>query len=115
MSDRELLELAAKAAQVSVVSRHDDKLWVDYRGVGVRAWSPLTDDGDAFRLAVKLGIRFEQVVGKDSPFKEGHALASYMLPDAIREEHYVTNREDAFAASREVIVRAAAEIGRGMG
>jgi hypothetical protein len=45
MTDRELLELAARAAGV--------KFQVNWYGVD---WSPLEDDGDALRLAVKLKI-----------------------------------------------------------
>ena len=55
MTDKELLELAAKAAGYEArwfgdVFCRDTKLepypW--------RGWNPLTDDGDALRLAVKL-------------------------------------------------------------
>ena len=62
-TDRELLELAAKAAGLAV-------LWPVMRAGAAPVailedsivntvptfWSPLTDDGDALRLAVKLGI-----------------------------------------------------------
>jgi hypothetical protein len=51
--DRELLELAAKAAGIKTsLHKETDSLWID----GPRVWNPLTDDGDALRLAVKLGI-----------------------------------------------------------
>ena len=48
MTDRELLEAAAKAAG-----------YVHYHpGDGFyQTWNPLTDDGDALRLAVKLGLQ----------------------------------------------------------
>ena len=51
-TDRELLELAAKAAGWNISEtpfgqwRRDEKYW----------WDPLTDDGDALRLAVKLRL-----------------------------------------------------------
>ena len=58
MTDRELLEKAARAAgykwrwYVAPVGQlfqiHDGFLW--------NYWSPLTDDGDALRLAVRLNI-----------------------------------------------------------
>ena len=46
MTDRELLELAAKAEgrEIKFVERF------------IACWNPLTDDGDAFRLAVKLDL-----------------------------------------------------------
>lgn len=70
MDDKELLELAAKAAgiegqfsedwHVSFGERVNDKtwgitFWVPLSG-GTACWNPLTDDGDALRLAHKLGL-----------------------------------------------------------
>lgn len=57
MIDKELLEYAAKAAGINLVDSYWDK---DLNGVwlheGLTFWSPLTDDGDALRLAAKLGL-----------------------------------------------------------
>ena len=65
-SDRELLELAAKAAGLHIKGHQ-----VDYNDtfthlvVGAKftkqkdKWNPLTDDGDALRLAVKLNMRID--------------------------------------------------------
>jgi hypothetical protein len=58
MNDRELLELAAKAAGL-LLEHPDDEDGVfiareKYRNGYV--WNPLTDDGDALRLAVKLEL-----------------------------------------------------------
>ena len=53
MTDTELLELAAKAAGYSFdgyVLRNNNTEF-EYSG-----WNPLEDDGDAFRLAVSLGL-----------------------------------------------------------
>ncbi len=76
MTDRELLELAAKAAG---------------NGFVIGYWNPLTDDGDALRLAVALGLT---------------ARMSYNGQD------YEAANKDPYAATRRAIVRAAAEIGR---
>jgi hypothetical protein len=73
MTDRELLERAAKAAGMNVLSH--DKPWPDdaagwfFNEHGQRggmhnterpqSWNPITDDGDALRLAVKLGLYIE--------------------------------------------------------
>ena len=61
MTDRELLELAAKAARVPLWKYGDP--WRDgadsgglLHAHGRSLWNPLTDDGDALRLAVKLMI-----------------------------------------------------------
>ena len=58
MSDRDLLERAAKAAGIELW--HED---VFTNGItrkvsqsGILCWNPLIDDGDALRLAVKLNI-----------------------------------------------------------
>ena len=95
MTDRELLELAAKAAGYK-------KRFVHYLG-----WNPLTDDGDALRLAVKLGIE----IIPDLQVNE--VLTAFM----VGSYGYNTAEEigtDPLAATRRAIVRAAAEIGRQM-
>lgn len=65
MNDRELLELAAKAAGRKYnVSRDTPSGWLlatsreapDGDVVEINIWRPLTDDGDAMGLAVKLGM-----------------------------------------------------------
>ncbi len=103
-NDRELLELAAKAAGHHVRYVSDGKgggsffmepsqLW----------WNPLTDDGDALRLAVKLllNIEYEGIVWV-SYFNESCKSVS-----TVREPF----GEDIQAATRRAIVRAAAEAG----
>lgn len=108
MSDRELLELAAKAAGMSVIhSAGPDAergLWAH----GLEdEWNPLTDDGDALRLAVIAGIAFEQ----NEYFKRACAL--HYSPDSVlRKELFEPWGIDKFAATRRAIVRAAAEIGK---
>ena len=101
MTDRELLELAAKAAGMTIVSRCDDGR-CGIEGLG-KWWNPLTDDGDAFRLAVKL----EMCVSL-----EGHGRAVAITVAGLEVEE--PNRDDPYAATRRAIVRAAAEIERGM-
>ena len=56
MTDRELLEAAAKAAGTEVVAVVADGLPHRFGG---GYWNPLTDDGDALRLAVKLRLGIE--------------------------------------------------------
>ena len=97
MNDRELLELAAKAIGTVFV---DGESWDEGAG-----WNPLTDDGDALRLAVKLKLLV-------MPSEDG----SIVLVDSYStHEHRAENaKQDPYAATRRVIVRAAAEIGKGM-
>mgnify|MGYP000942111498 CR=1 FL=1 len=112
MTDRELLELAAKAAGI-------DGQWSEaYSAIHVNTaplrnfvlWSPLTDDGDALRLAVALRMLIE--VGK------GHAIANTMDRAGESTECVYFGTEQTGnslmtpeAATRRAIVRAAAAIG----
>ena len=92
-TDRELLELAAKAAEIEIN-------WFKWERL-TGQWNPLTDDGDAFRLAVKLRI----LVDPRTQMKSATLLSTYSHHEA---------HSDEFAATRRAIVRAAAEIGRQM-
>ena len=92
MSDRELLELAAKAAGIE----HVTPMMIEWG-----QWNPLTDDGDALRLAVKLGLHMTN--------GETHAWASHLAVEATEPFH-----DDPYAATRRAFVRAAAEIGMGL-
>lgn len=107
-TDRELLELAAKASGMEVGPVRGgwvyDKSWgmAAYEG-GHPAWNPLTDDGDALRLAVKLGI--------------GLAFLNGLLVVTSTDRRHEDARDfgdDLLAATRRAIVMAAAEIGRAM-
>lgn len=84
MSDRELLEMAAKAAG----------LRINFHPCASYSWNPLTDDGDALRLAVRLDLM-------------GH-------PRFVHERDVLmfTQNTPKLEATRRAIVRAAAEIGK---
>ncbi len=116
MSDRELLELAAKAAgygEVWTLDSDPDTFYIGPRYTGgapkYRVWNPLTDDGDALRLAVKLGLDLE-LHGCNSTHP--YAVA-FDCNRNIGEEEQPDNG-DPYAATRRAIVLAAAEIGRNM-
>ena len=100
MTDRELLELAAKAAGIEVFWHAGWNLPVLKRNN--QAWNPLTDDGDALRLAVnlKLSVWFEE--------REHHEWTHIIWVSPVFEPY----TGDVNAATRRAIVRAAAEIGR---
>ncbi|MDG9785348.1 hypothetical protein [Metapseudomonas otitidis] len=106
MEDRELLELAARAAGYEVFSFTADHVMVsanpNHRGFF--AWNPLTDDGDALRLAVKLAIEISPCPQHDSVLCE---------PKGSPESIITTEALDDYG-TRRAIVRAAAEIGRAM-
>ncbi len=101
MIDRELLELVVRVTGHSVRTDiiHDKGIVIN---TGV-LWNPLEDDGDALRLAVKLGIQV-------TPGTETNRFSVTFGNQQILEER----GPDPYAATRRAIVRAAAEIGRNM-
>jgi hypothetical protein len=98
MTDRELLEAAAKAAG----------LVLDLQRIGTAAWNPLLDDGDALRLAVKLGITIY-------PPECEHDDPTTTWGNRHDAGQWITEPRgaDPLAATRRAIVRAAAAIGSG--
>ena len=110
MTDKELLTLAAKAAGIIIDKSTTNGGGARNTGFNMlgdaildwhnnKRWNPLTDDGDALRLAVKLRVdlRFEQ------------ELAGWDVEAGSCGENC---KSDPYAATRRAIVRAAAEIGK---
>lgn len=108
MEDRELLELAAKAAGL-------EYHWVKVDGGSLmqasepgsrseESWNPLTVDGDALRLAVKLNLWLHVEEYGAAARRAGGAWLGC-------EAHLHGGIE---AATRRAIVRAAAAIGKEM-
>ena len=102
VTDRELLELAAKAIgfDLHVNSVGDYQLWKDGEYVGF--WIPLEDDGDALRLAVKLGADIQP---------KGSGVEVWVF-ESRASSGVVEYGDDPYAATRRAIVRAAAEVGK---
>jgi hypothetical protein len=115
MDDRELLERAAKAAGLRI-------WWTEeYGGCFLRQagcpviWNPLTDDGDAFRLFVRLKFHVNifkpwqddllNVPGFVEIWNDGDS-------DPLVTEY--VDGHDYEGATRRAIVRAAAQIGEKM-
>lgn len=102
-TDKELLELAAKAADLNIK-------WRDMKGGYERAlltpklngkwWNPIADDGDAFRLAVKLNLGVDVSYTWINIFYNNKVLVA--SPVIVSEKIEITRR---------AIVRAAAAIG----
>lgn len=123
MTDRELLELAAKAAGMNVFPEAGAEPWpkvdgwffcvqhgdpgmhfcpADNRAHRTGPWKPLHEDGDALRLAVKLQISIDP---------RGDHVCAISSDDTVA----VIESERAgelISATRRAIVRAAAEIGK---
>lgn len=106
MNDRELLELAAKAAG------NIEYFWTENGNLVLsdpdgKRWNPLTDDGDALRLAVKLGLAIR--VLEKCVFVESDPET--LLGQSQYSELEMYGNSDPYAATRRAIVRAAAAIG----
>ena len=97
MEDRELLELAAKAAGIAL-EWPQDLGGADYLSPREKAdwqlWNPLKNDGDALRLAVKLQLHVMEGIAQ--------------TPDG--NMHVDKDMTDPYAATRRAIVRAAAAL-----
>ena len=96
MTDRELLELAAKAAGIA----HVTPMMIEWG-----QWNPLTYDGDALRLAVELRMAIDIGGG-------GFAQAVCGEPECAEAQEDISL--DPYAATRRAIVRAAADLWKGV-
>lgn len=111
MTDKELLECAAKATGITVNQWHLDEFgWVAWIEPDDKQWNPIEDDGDALRLAVKL----KMVIDTDwnGGANAGNACVDFPDPEYGYQEG--NGKSDPYAATRRAIVRAAAEIGKGV-
>ena len=124
MTDRELLELAAKAAGIEWVPSETQKGWecdlkfglwlrIDgepYEGQR-RRFNPLNNDGDALRLLTKLPFRelYVSEIGATVSWRRENGSGHGFKCDEYASDY----GDDMNAATRRAIVRAAAEIGKG--
>ena len=112
MTDRELLELAAKAAghriywHVNDMHKHGRFLLVDEdaKRHDWKHWNPLRDDGDALRLAVKLQIDIKQYEYYVVAWFDGGYSGTGKIP----------YEGDPYASTRKAIVMAAAKLGESL-
>ena len=106
-TDRELLELAAKAAGYQPWGS-DCEGWPIFVADGQpMGWNPLTDDGDALRLAAKLSITIEFGLISVASY-----LGCAVTENMIHAHSY--ERDDRNQVIRRAITRAAAAIGESM-
>jgi hypothetical protein len=105
VNDRELLELAAKAAGFDSMDWLGGDDWLNvYYGKGKHScWNPLTDDGDCARLEVACELQVD--IGDVGVISElrGDAIECF--------ERYSDHGDDRNKTRRRASVRAAAEIG----
>ena len=127
MTDRELLEAAAKAYWGSEIDDTCSIRWLDidscigythgenqdHNGCDIElCWNPLEYDAEAFRLAVKLRLDIDN----GSPSDGNRYVCAYrcgiaMVRDPVSEIEEIEDECQRLAATRRAIVRAAAEIG----
>ena len=104
MSDREMLEFAAKAAGL----QRCESYYTDAAGNHVD-WNPITDDGDAMRLMVRLRLEPRFIDNSHSNGAEPSRVTLHNVAGIVENID-----DDPLAATRRAIVRVAAEIGRQM-
>ena len=117
MTDRELLELAAKAAGIELVWSKFSNVPTLFKGLSSdEVWNPLTDDGDALRLAVRLRLHARQFPIVDDGFDAPLGMVEAWRVDDEDPLHveFLRSGDDRLVTTRRAIVRAAAEIGRSM-
>ena len=116
MNDKELLELAAKAAGLTdliycpawkCMAEYDERdggfyKWETY-------WNPLRYDGDALLLAVLLGLGITHGI---TP--AGAKVVMVSCEEKFGGRFVKSIEQDPLEAARRAIVRAAAEIGKAM-
>jgi hypothetical protein len=108
MDDREMLELAAKAAGFTVHGWINDRFIVNF-GDGMRGeWNPLTDDGDCARLQAALQI---------DNYWDAYQVQMqhiYIRSDEIHKHtaQYKDHGGDRLAAWRAAVVAVAIAIGK---
>ena len=123
LSDRELLELAAKAAgydygEINGVPRA--RIEQDFGTCGTygcqnhqwRDWNPLTDDGDALRLAVRLLINVDRCPDDVGRYVRAWRPGTEMIAAPVSVVEEFEAKGDPCVATRRAIVRAAAELQR---
>ncbi len=118
MTDKELIQLAAKAAGITLVPYTWNKGtgW-DHEGFYVAGdrsgseWNPIENDGDAFRLAVALNL---DILQDPLPLKTNsvEVVANDHEHAGVQPWAWEFRAPDPVAATRRAIVRVAAEIGK---
>lgn len=113
MTDRELLELAAKAVGLDLEWCEPWQCMAKKLGVlegydRLTCWHPIKDDGDALRLAVKARLT---VCADGDASVSAHTAYE---PRLCFVTQFIKHCQDKQEATRRAIVRAAAKIGKAM-
>ena len=111
MTDKELMTLAAKAAGYKL-EWYSPEFGNDEPYKNGIYWNPLDDDGDALRLAVKLDMTVKAFPAGARVRFLNPSLDICEIEELSDSEIYT--EEVRCSATRRAIVRAAAEVGKGM-
>lgn len=119
MSDRELLELAAKAIGYEFKFNLANAGQLFKNEEYVKFWNPIKYNDDAFVLAVKLRLQIQindASVVVDFPQNDAGVTREslYQYPDSKCDTDYNIVHINHEKATRRAIVRTAAEIGRSL-
>lgn len=114
MTDRELLESAARAIGLRAEFNLANACQLFDGDKYVCFWNPLTDDGDAFRLSMKLHIDLcinngvVEAIWIDEQLSETHSIE-------VGCDEAFEGMEAKYAAGRRAITSAAAQMSKAMG
>lgn len=115
IKDQQLLACAARAFGAKWSDYQDgstDHWTAPAKSGSWVAWNPLFNDGDALRLAVHLDIGVTSK--KEHQYEKHTSVAVFNQGHSRITEKHKDHANDPGAATRYVIVRAAAEIGKSM-
>jgi hypothetical protein len=94
MTDKELLELAAKAAGYKFAYEDTGDMWVFYKGHPPKTFHPIESNGDALKLAVRLNISLR--------FEEDEVWANDILIYGFDDKEEATRRAITCAAAKMI-------------
>jgi hypothetical protein len=115
MTNRELLEAAAKAAGIELLGTSwgmsSDGEFLGFAVAGRKTWNPLTDGGDALRLLTRLPYCefYVSEIGVSVSWRRSDGSGHGFKCDEYAAEH----GGDMNAAAQMAIVRAAVAMGKG--
>lgn len=115
MNDKELLEMAAKAASLENAEYAESVggQWNIYHGEegNKSTWNPLDDDGDALRLAVSLSLLIRHSANRMEAYLMGYPRTKASILFSYDPDQKPYDQADKQSATRMAIVTAAAKIG----
>ena len=115
--DKEVLEYAAKAIDLdlSMAEWHDDGFY--WMPLGTKFWNPLTNDGDALRLAVQLGMsvvtKYDLAGSKIvcTLIMQQQPSSLLLIPKQPEDSWIEVIKDDVYASTRRAITVLAALLG----